>query len=382
MKSSHPLPLHSCNGTCVNILLTNSSNMYGGGEFYVLELARELARRGHHVIVTCRGDNALYDKCVQAGVRAIPLDFPPQGRLFNFVSQLRRIIQQEKIQIVHTNANYDRTAGAFAAKWERVKHVTNVHSFHSLQHNLTHWIRNKWLTDHFLVDGVCVKEMLENEDNIPADKISVVYLGVDPGTMKNDPAQRRKIRGEFHISDEHIVIGNVGRFVQMKGQTYLLEAFGLITNTFPKAKLLLVGDGELDNELRTKSKEHNLNDQVIFAGFRDDLPALYSAFDIYSHTSVEGGGETFPFAVLQALAQELAVVVTGVGDVPAMVEEGVNGFVVPEKSPGTIAERLSLLLANQSLRTAMSKASRKRLLERFTTKTMVDGVEKVYNSII
>ena len=365
----------------LNILLTNSTDIYGGGEFYVLELAKELTKRGHSIIVTCKPENLLRVKCEEACIRTLPLDFPPQGKLFKFVNELKSIIQQEHIQIVHTNTNYDRTAGGVSARLCGVKHVTNVHSFHSLRHNLTHWIRNKWTTDHFLVDGVCVKELLVNEDGIPADKISVIYLGVDPESMKRDEPQRRRVRGEFGLEEHHIVIGNVGRLVPMKGQDYLLEAFGLIAEQFPNARVLLVGDGELDKELRTKSKELHIMDQVIFAGFRDDLIAMYSAFDIYAHTSIEGGGETFPFAVVQALAQELPVVVTRVGDVPAMVDEGLNGFVVKEKRPVGIAERLARLCSDATLRAAMGKASRTLLLEKFTVEKMVDGVESVYGRI-
>ncbi|TAK53683.1 MAG: glycosyltransferase family 1 protein [Bacteroidetes bacterium] len=365
----------------LNILLTNSSNMYGGGEFYVLELAKELAKRGHNVIVTCKPDNLLKKKCDDAGVKTLPYDFPEMGKLAASINRLKRVIQREKIHIVHTNTNYDRTAGAFAARLAGAKHVTNVHSFHSLSHNLTHWVRNKWATDHFLVDGLCVKELLVLEDKISPKKISVVYLGVDPESMKKNESQRRRVRGELSIEDHHLVIGNVGRLVPMKGQTYLLDAFALVVKKFPDARLLLVGDGELDKELRAKSKEHNIIEQVLFAGFRDDLVAMYSAFDMYAHSSIEGGGETFPFAVLQALAQELPVVVTKVGDVPAMVDEGVNGFVVPEKNPPAFANKLTMLLSNEILRVTMGQASRKRLLERFTIEKMVDGVEKIYNGL-
>ncbi len=365
----------------MNILLTNSSNMYGGGEFYVLEVAKELTRRKHNVMVSCKPDNLLKQKCDAAGVRTIPVDFPVMGKLARFIQQLKDIVKREHIEIVHTNTNYDRTAGAFAARLAGAKHVTNVHSFHSLQYNLTHIIRNKWATDHFLVDGICVKELLVIEDKIAPEKISVVYLGVDPESMKNSPILRKQVRDRYALTDEHIVIGNVGRLVPMKGQQYLVESFGLISAKFPNARLLLVGDGELLESLQAKSKQLGIIDKVVFAGFSDDLVSMYSSFDLYAHSSVEGGGETFPFAVLQALSQELPVVITKVGDVPAMVDEGVNGFVVEEKNTTLFAERLSRLLVDETLRRAMSQASRKRLLKLFTTGTMVDGIEKVYESI-
>ena len=365
-----------------NILLTNSSDIYGGGEFYVLELAKELRARGNSIWVVCKPNNLLHEKCESAHIPTIPLDFPPQGQFVKFIRWLRKITRKNHIDIVHTNSNYDRTAGGFAARMAGVRHVTNVHSFHSLQHNLTHWVRNHAATDHFIVDGYCVKEMLIQEDRLDASKISVVYLGVDPSEMKRDETMRKKIRAEFTCPDDQIVIGNVARMVPFKGHEYLLKAFAELAKHSPGMRLVLVGDGELSENLSRLAHTLKIENQIIFAGFRDDLQALYSAFDIYVHPSIEGGGETFPFAILQALAQQLPVIVTRVGDVPAMVSDSINGFVVPDKDPSALAVRLGILLHNESLRSTMGTKSRALLLERFTVSGMVDRVEEVYSRVL
>lgn len=367
----------------MRILLTNSSDIYGGGEYFVLELALELARRGTEVFVAARPKSLLVQKCRDAGLSVLPLDFPPQGKLFRYVLALKRFLREQRIDLIHTNSNYDRTAGAFAARLAGIPHVTNVHSFHSLRHNITHWVRNSFATDHYLVDGYCVKELLVSKDAIPADRISVVYLGVDPDIMRNDPMSRAKVRAEFGFSDHDIVVGNVGRLVPFKGQEFLLKAFAAMRGeNVVRERLLLVGDGELMDRLRGLATEMNLESRVTFAGFRDDLPAIYSAFDLYVHPSVEGGGETFPFAVLQALSQELPVIVTKVGDVAAMVEEGLNGFVVPDRNVGALTEKLNVLLADGSKRVSMGRESRLLLLRRFTLTRMGDAIQSVYGGVI
>ncbi len=366
----------------LNILLTNSTNLYAGGEFYVFELARTLRTRGHNVRVACRSDNLLFEKCRQAGVTALPVDFPATGKLATYVKILRHLIRDHDIDIVHTNVNYDRTAGAFAAKLEKKIHVANVHSFHSIQHNLTHWVRNRWATDCFIVDGMCVRDLLIREDAIPSSKIAVVHLGVDPESMRRDEGLRQKIRREFGFIDTHTVVGTVGRLVPFKGQEFLLRAFASIAHNHPDARLLIVGDGVLMDSLNQLSQELHIQHLVTFAGFRDDLPALYSAFDMYCHPSIEYGGETFPFAVLQALSQQLPVIVTRVGDVAEMVEEGKNGFIVQDKNPAAIAEKLTYFLSHRGQLLLMGGHSRRYLLQRFTTKIMVDAIDKVYQSLI
>ena len=365
-----------------NILLTNSTDIYGGGEYYVLVLATSLRDRGNNVWVSCRPDNLLAAKCGQAGIPVLPVEYPSRGSLLKNITLLKQIIRRHDIQILHSNSNYDRTAGAFAAKLAGRKHVTNVHSFHSIQHNPTQWLRNRKATDRFIVDGYCVRELLTREDGIAEDKISVVHLGVDPQSMRRDEKLRQAIRGEFRLGDEHVVIGNVGRMVHMKGQKYLLEAFSKLSERHPEVRLLLIGDGELRRELEEAAQSLQIVDHVIFAGFRDDLPAIYSAFDIYAHPSIEGAGETFPFAVLQALAQELPVVVTRVGDVAYMVEEGTNGFVVPDRDIGAFEERLRRLAEDRTLRKTMSQKSRELLLKKFTITGMVDAVVGIYAAVL
>jgi len=366
----------------LRILLTNSTDIYAGGEFFVYSLAKELQGRGHHVFVVCKTANRLKTKCEQDGIPVLPVDFPAQGQLLQHIEILRRRVRDHAIDLVHTNTNYDRTAGAFAAWREDIPHVTNVHSFHSLQHNVTHWIRNRWATDHFIVDGVCVKDMLVEENDIPPSKISVVHLGVNPDEMKRDEQARRIVRESFGYTDNTIVIGNVARLVPFKGHENLLRAFVPCASQFPDTRLLLVGDGELHTHLTDLAASLGIEDRVTFAGFRDDLQAVYSAFDMYVHPSIEGGGETFPFAVLQALSQELPVVVTRVGDVAEMVVEGSNGFVVPDRDVGALAGTMNVLLHDGALRCAMGRRGREYLLGRFTIPRMVDVLVTLYGTVL
>jgi glycosyltransferase involved in cell wall biosynthesis len=324
----------------------------------------------------------LYEKCLAAGIQVVPLEFPPSGRLIHFVSALTRAIRANNVQIVHTNSNYDRTAGAFAAWRAGVPHVTNVHSLHSIQHNLTHRIRNRSMTDRFLADGVRMKELLVSHDGIPASKISVFYHGIDPDAMRRDEHQRRNLRNQFGFSEEHVVVGNIARMVPMKGHADLIQAFALVGKRYPSARLVIVGDGELFEELKARVRSLGIDGQTLFTGFREDLQALYSSFDIYAHSSVEGGGETISFAVQQALAHELPVVVTRVGDVIENVREGINGFVVPDRNAQALADKIMLLAGDPSLRHSMGKESRNYLLQRFTTEHMVSAVEEIYRNVL
>jgi glycosyltransferase involved in cell wall biosynthesis len=368
----------------MNVLLLNALDIYGGGEFFVFQFADLLKKQGNNVWVSCREDNLIFEKCKKAGIDLLPIDYPKngKGKLFRIIRQLKNFIIENKIEIVHSNTNYDRTAGAFASKWAGVKHITTNHSFHSIEYNPTHWYRNKRLVDHFIVDGECTRELLLEDDSIKENQISLIHLGIDPVTMKRDDDLRSKIRSEFGINENIILIGNVGRMVEFKGQEYLIRAYPEVLKRFPGTKLMVVGSGKLEKKLHGLAETLGLGNNVIFPGFRDDMQAVYSAFDIYAHTSVEGGGETFPYSMLYALAQGLPMVITRVGDMPAMVDEGINGFIVEDRKPELISEKLCLLTGDRELRNKMGKSSLNILHKKFTEDVMVRYIESVYRKVL
>ncbi len=369
----------------LNILLLNALDIYGGGEFFVYQLANLLKSRGHKVWVSCRNDNLLYNYCIKEGIDVFPVDYPEnsgKSNVWKISKQLSRFIKENKIDIVHSNTNYDRTAGAFAAKLAGVRHITSNHSFHSIMHNFTHRYRNIFLINHFIVNGKCTKELLIKKDKINPKKISLIYMGLDPEQNKKDPETRNRIRSEYGVKDNDILIGNVARMVPFKGQEYLIRAYTEVSRAFPNSRLMVVGDGELSNMLKGLTVELGINDRVIFPGFRKEIKSMYSAFDIYAHTSVEGGGETFPYAMLHALAQELPLVITRVGDMPAMVEEGVTGFILEDKDVKGISEKLKLLCSNENLRKTMGTECIKLMLRKFTVDIMTRNIENVYYKVL
>lgn len=110
--------------------------------------------------------------------------------------------------------------------------------------------------------------------------ISVIYNGIDVDEFKYSENNRNKIRKEFNLADK-TVIGHVGRFTKLKNHTFLLDVFSSYHQINPNSVLMLVGKGELEEEIKKRVKELNLEDSVIFTGTRDDVGALLSAFDIF-----------------------------------------------------------------------------------------------------
>ncbi|MEW6509776.1 MAG: glycosyltransferase family 4 protein [Bacteroidota bacterium] len=366
----------------MNVLLTNATDIFAGGEDYVLILARYLALRGHRVWVSARPGHLLLKKCSDASIPTVPIPYGDMTKVVAVARLLRNAALERKIDIIHSNANYDRTCAAIACAFTGMGHVAGVHSTHSIQHNITHWLRNRFGTSHFITDADAGKGVLVKKDGIPAAKITTVPIGIEEDPQQARVRSRRRVRAAMKIAAGTPVIGNVARLVPFKGHRYLLEAAAEVVRKKKNVLFLIAGDGELQGELTAQAKALGIDRKVRFLGFRDDLRYLYPAFDVYCHSSVELASEMFPIAILRALASALPVVCTRVGGIAAMVEEGVSGHLTSPEDPHALAEGILDLLKSPNRRKSMGAASHSLFRSKYHAAVMAERVERVYKSTL
>jgi glycosyltransferase involved in cell wall biosynthesis len=364
------------------ILLLNASDIFGGGEYYTLTLAREFTTRGYRVYVGCDGNSDIFKKADSYSVCTVAIEFKGSRNSLNTLRFLVSFIKQKSVGLIHTNTSADRTIGALASYICGRKHVTSCHSLESMSHNLTHYIRNNYLTDAFIADGETIKDLLILKNHISPEKIFLINNGIDHIKYKRDYKLRDITRKALGLSDKDILIGNVARMVPFKGHDYLLKGFKKLTGRHHNVKLMLVGSGELEAELKNLTLNLNLNDRVIFTGYSEELNSLYSAMDIYIQPSLAEGGELFPYSVLYAMSHALPIVVTCSGDMPFIIDDGINGFVIPDNNPAIICESLSYLIKDENKRNEFGSNACRKLSEKYTLKKMCDDTEKLYNNIL
>jgi len=366
----------------MNVLLTNATDIFAGGEDYVLILGRYLARRGHTVWVSARPGHLLLRKCEEASLPVVPVEYGDMARVFTVSRVLRRAIRDRSITIVHSNANYDRTCAALAAAFTRTRHVAGIHSTHSIRHNITHALRNRYGTSHFITDADAGRNVLLREDGIPPEKVTTVPIGIESDPDDVRAGFRSRTRSALGIEDGTVVVGNVARLVPFKGHRFLLEAAAQVAQEVKNAVFLIAGDGELEGELRAQADSLGIADRVRFLGFRDNLEEVYPAFDIYCHSSIDLASEMFPIAILRALASALPVVSTDVGGIAAMIDEGVSGRLTPAEDPAALARALLGLIREAPKRAAFGRASFALFERKYHASAMAENVERVYRHIL
>jgi glycosyltransferase involved in cell wall biosynthesis len=365
----------------MNILLSNSTDIFAGGEDYVLILARYLRLRGHTVSVSALPGHLLLAKCTSAGIPTVPIDYRGMNRVFAVASALRRELRSRAIDVVHSNANYDRTVAALATAGTASRHVAGVHSTHSIQHNITHWIRNRWGIDHFITDADAGKEVLIREDHIDARRITTVPIGIEDEPPEARAVAREAARIQLGVNDRTVVIGNVARLVPFKGHRILLDAIALVARQEPGVFFPIIGDGELLETLQAQAQSLGIAGKIRFLGFQDNLHLWYPAFDVYCHSSLELAAEMFPIAILRALSTGLPVVCSRVGGIALMVRDGASGYLVPPEDPGALAASLLQVIRDAALRKRMGAASAALFREQFHAAAMAEKVDRVYQGL-
>ena len=196
-------------------------------------------------------------------------------------------------------------------------------------------------------------------------------IGIEPEPLPT----RQWARHHLGLDVEQVTVGFVGRLTSQKNPELLVEAFGRVAERFPHVRLVIVGDGPLAPRVKSLVADRGLTDRVTLAGSQDG-PRVMPAFDLLMITSRYEG---FPKVALEALAAGLPLLVTDTTNTRLVVEEDVNGFVVPADA-GALADRLARLLADKTLRRRLGSGAAAKAAE-FGVDQMVDGIWAIYEEL-
>lgn len=354
------------------IALVNLQFDYGGAERHVLSLARGLAGRGHDVRVFCHPRGRLRRDAERSGLRAVALGTAGQtdpGAALRLAWQVRRW----RPDVLHLHTPKDYLIGTLAGRLTAKTAV--VLTRHLLLPVRPHMRRLYNGSDAVICPCRALRDQLASEGVAP-DKLELVYGAVDLEPFLHPSDGSGQLRRELGLGESDTIIGILGRLVPGKGHGVLLEAVSRLGVSPAGPKLLIIGDGPERSALQAQAVRLGLSGQVVFAGFRTDVPAVLSALDVVVLASTHT--EVLPLSVMEAMAAGRAVVATSVGGVPEIVEDGRSGLLVPPGDADALATALRRLIADPALRAELGRAAALRVQQQFTLPRMVAEMERVY----
>jgi glycosyltransferase involved in cell wall biosynthesis len=220
------------------------------------------------------------------------------------------------------------------------------------------------------------KEALINNFNFPEHKIKVIYNGVDLDYIKNYNREiARELKNKFYINDSAIVFGTVGRLHPQKGHEYLINASKNVIREVSNSVFLVVGKGELKDQLIQKINNNNIQEYYRMAGYQEDLPEILSLIDIFVLSSISEG---FPFVVLEAMAAKKPVIATNVGGVPEIITNNVNGILVEPMDPDGLSRAMIVLAKDSKKRISIAENGYKKITDNFSLEKMISATQEIY----
>ncbi|MBI4639856.1 MAG: glycosyltransferase [Candidatus Tectomicrobia bacterium] len=396
----------------------------GGPSIHTILLAKTFNNdRYETILVTGREseyEGNMFDLAAEKGVK--PLIIPELGREIRWFNdlialfKLYRLLRQEKPDIVHTHKAKAGALGRVAAILYRLSTLflypsssptlSIIHTFHG--HVLSGYfgklktrcfIYIEKLLAFFSTNIVAVSEGVKRDllsfGIGDPEKIITIPLGLELAKFQEVKGKLGQIKREFGISEDVRLVGIVGRLARIKGHHFFLKAAKKVIENLRvgerPVKFLIVGDGELRQELMQLTLELEIQDAVIFTGFRRDLDAIYADLDLVVSSSLNEGT---PVALIEAMASEKPVVATDVGgtrdlfDLLQPQERAENGLtfaqqgvLVPACKPEILAQAVLSLLRDEKLRREMGEYGRGSVISKYDVENLAKQIDLLYSRL-
>jgi len=358
---------------------------FGGLETLLVDCINHMPpERYRHAVVCLTGYTEFAQKITRPGVALYSLDKAP-GLGLGIHVKLFKLLRQLRPAVLHT---YNFACAEYAVPALAAGVPVRIHAEHgrdagdpqglNRKHNFLRRALVPFI-DRYVPVSHDLHRWLTNVVGIPAAKSELIMNGVD--TVRFAP-HLPMAATPWTNAEDIFTIGTVGRLQDVKDQASLIEAFALLCAQQPerrtRLRLAVVGDGPLREKLAQKAIDAGVADLVWFPGARNDIPELMRAFDVFALSSIAEGT---PVTLLEAMACGLPVVASAVGGIPEVVQEGVNGALVPASNPQALAAALARYVDDHALVAAHGASARLNIERHYSVAAMVGAYTALYDRL-
>ncbi|MDH4276130.1 MAG: glycosyltransferase [Gammaproteobacteria bacterium] len=302
------------------------------------------------------------------------------GNDISLVWRLANALKRAKVNVVHTRNPEAFFYGALAARLACISGL--IHSEHG--RNFPDKWHRMWLqrvlskrANAIFAMSEDLKSKLVANVRIPENHISVVYNGVDEEFFAIGAST--SVKSAMGLSVDHLVVGSVGRLVDVKNQAMLIESVARLQRQGHKLSLILVGDGPLRNILEAQARLTLDQGSYKFCGFQNDVRLYLQAMDIFALTSRNEGISN---TLLEAMAARRAVIATRVGGNVEIIKDRVNGLLVENEDVTGFSAALLAYVENDELRDRLADAGQSHVRKKHSMAAMISQYESLYRQAV
>ncbi|MGG7141935.1 glycosyltransferase family 4 protein [Clostridium nigeriense] len=309
----------------------------GGTENVVLQLCELMNKNNKVIVCSCGGVNV--EKLTKMGIKhyIIPdIENKNLRTIFKTLKILLKVINKEKIDIVHT---HHRMAAFYISCLKVIKRFTFVNTVHNIFFDKKILTKFSYKKAILIAVGGHVKKNLCSFYGFSESKVTVIYNAVKPLVMPINPIEYIE---EYRVKN-NFLISNIGRLSEQKGMIYFIKAAQILLKKYDGLKFLIVGDGELKEELESYIKECNIGDNVILLGYRSDIQNIMAQVDLVVLSSLWEG---FPLTPIEAFSVGKPVVATNIEGTVEIIRDKYNGLLVEPKNEIDLAKKIEFFIQN------------------------------------
>jgi glycosyltransferase involved in cell wall biosynthesis len=358
----------------VKLLFISTEKGWHGGEEQLRLLVAGATAAGHECRIATREGSIVAERLAANGAAVLKLPRAIRGP--RSIWRLRRALRHFRPDVIHANdphgLSLQRTATWGLSVPARICSRRVLFPIYGTRKYRAGCDRMVCVSH--AIAAVCRKS------RIPEEMLAIVHDGADPARVRAGNAQRG--RTSLGLPDDVLLVLCVAQLAQYKGHRYLIDAMPAILAKHPRAILALAGDGPLREELTTQAHALGLDGAVRFLGYREDVPDLIHACDVFALASPEEGLGT---SVLDATFAGRPVVAAEAGGIPEMLRDGAGrpcGWLVAPRDPAALAQGINEALASPDQRANRVALAQEWATAEFTAATMVRRMLDVYADVL
>jgi len=358
------------------------TDAWGGLEMSARDYTRYFLERGHRSFNLCRKGSKLHQILEKEGLPLHAVDFLSRYSPLAIMN-IRKFLQKMQIDIVHLHNPRDLwmiTPASIGLNNMRIFATSRMLFTRTQKRDILHKIIYSKLDWMINTTEVSQKHMQTNLPISP-DRHLVIPNPVDLTRFRPELYERDLYRQEWEVGEKTVLLGLVGRIDPTKGQKEAIMALPTILGTKADLKLIIIGEltvghkNDYLQELKDLTKSLGVEKNIIWAGFKTDVPAVLRALDIFIMPSYK---ESFGKVLIEAMAMGVPVISTDKGGPPEILSQGECGLLVPPCESEPIAAAVIKYLENEQLREEMIAKGRRKVEDYYSLPSVLDRLEKLY----
>jgi len=366
-----------------------SAGVYGA-ERVILNLSLQMQKTGEYtpvvgcIVDTAKSESALYDTAITAGIEAIKIPIA-NARLLIDLPKAARLIAEQHIAIIHSHGYKPSVFGFIIRLLKKIPVIATCHLWFEPSKGPLKtrvMIRLEKFFYRWFPKVIAVSEPIKNillKSNLSTAQVGIVCNGVDIAEVSAASPMHHPLRKTLNINESTFCVLNSARLTRQKAQWTLVKAAAILKQRGESIRILIVGEGPLEQELREQIFAENVNDYVELLGFRSDINQLLAMSNAFALPSIDEG---MPMSLLEAAAAAKPIISTLVGDIGKLIKHNTTGLVIPTDDPTALADAIVHLKSNAPFARDLAQQAHAYMEQHYSSQSMCSAYLDIYQQVL